>query len=77
MVEAYILINCDSGMAGKAAKKMSEQDGVKHVRVVTGLHDIVALVESSDMTSLASAIVDKIQKVEGVGKTVTMVCVEV
>ncbi len=77
MVQAYILINCNSGMAGKAAKKMSKLAGVRQVHVVTGLHDIVALVESRDLTSLASSIVGKIQKVEGVGKTVTMICVQV
>lgn len=77
MVEAYILINCESGMAGMAAKKMSEQAGIKGVKIVTGLHDIVALVESENLTTLATAIVDKIQKVEGVGRTVTMVCVDI
>ena len=76
MVEAYLLINCDSGMAGTAAKKMSEQAGIKSAKIVTGLHDIVALVESENLTKLATQIVDKIQKVEGVGRTVTMVCVE-
>ena len=77
MVEAYILINCDSGKAGVAARKMAEQQGVKSAKIVTGLHDIVALVESENLTTLASSIVDKIQKVDGVGRTVTMVCVEV
>jgi hypothetical protein len=77
MVEAYLLINCDSGMAGMAAKKMSEQSGIKSAKIVTGLHDIVALVESDNLTTLATQIVDKIQKVEGVGKTVTMVCVDI
>ena len=77
MVEAYILINCDSGSAGTAAKAMREQAGVKSAKIVTGLHDIVALVESEDMTSLAKAIVEKIQAVDGVGKTVTMICVDV
>lgn len=77
MVEAYLLINCDSGMAGMAAKKMSEQKGIKSAKIVTGLHDIVALVESDNLTTLATQIVDSIQKVEGVGKTVTMVCVDI
>jgi DNA-binding Lrp family transcriptional regulator len=77
MVEAYILINCESGKAGIAAAKMNQQDGVKSAKIVTGLHDIVALVESDNLSTLATSIVDKIQKVEGVGRTVTMVCVEI
>jgi DNA-binding Lrp family transcriptional regulator len=55
---------------------MSEQKGVKSAKIVTGLHDIVALVEGEDLNTLATNIVDKIQKVEGVGRTVTMICVE-
>ena len=76
MVEAYLLINCESGKAGMAAKKMSQQAGIKSAKIVTGLHDIVALVESENLSTLATSIVDGIQKVEGVGRTVTMVCVD-
>jgi DNA-binding Lrp family transcriptional regulator len=76
MVEAYLLINCDSGMAGKAAAEMGRLAGIKSAKVVTGLHDIVALVESGDLGALATTIVEEIQKIPGVGKTVTMVCVD-
>jgi DNA-binding Lrp family transcriptional regulator len=77
MVEAYVLINCDSGKAGTALKTMKELKGVKNARLVTGLHDIVALIEAQDLTDLAKAVIDKIQKTEGVSRTVTMVAVEV
>lgn len=76
MIEAYLLINCSSGTAGTAVNRMREQTGVKNARVVTGLHDIVALVESEDLTTLGTTIVDRLQKIEGVGKTVTMLCVD-
>lgn len=76
MVEAYLLINCESGKAGVAMKKMKALRGVKNVRVVTGLHDIVALVESRDLKTLASSVVNSIQKVPGISRTITMVAVE-
>ena len=76
MVEAYLLINCASGKAGVAMKKMKTLRGVKNVRVVTGLHDIVALVESRDLKTLASSVVNRIQKVQGISRTITMVAVE-
>jgi len=76
MVEAYLLVNCDAGKAGSAIKKIREMDTVKNARLVTGLHDIVALVQAKDLTDLAKTVVDKIQKVEGVSRTVTMVAVD-
>jgi DNA-binding Lrp family transcriptional regulator len=77
MIEAYVLINCDAGKAGGALRKLKEMKGVKNVRLVTGLHDVVALVEAQDLTDLAKAVIDKIQKTEGVGRTITMVAVEI
>ena len=77
MVEAYILINCEAGKAGTAYKTIQGQAAVKQARLVTGLHDIVALVESETLSTLAQTILDSIQKVDGVGRTVTMVAVDV
>ncbi|MFH1435308.1 MAG: Lrp/AsnC ligand binding domain-containing protein [Pseudomonadota bacterium] len=76
MVEAYVLINCERGQAGNAVKKIKELGGVKQVRLVTGLHDIVALVEGEDLTTLAGTILDKLQKTDGVSRTVTMIAVD-
>jgi len=77
MVEAYILVNCEGGKAGTAYKKLKDLKGVKNVRLVTGLHDIVALVEAKDLTDLAKAVLDSVQKTDGVSRTVTMVAVEI
>ena len=76
MVEAYVLINCETGQAGKAVKKIKDLGGVKQVRLVTGLHDIVALVEGEDLSTLAGTIVGKLQQTEGVSRTVTMIAVD-
>ena len=77
MVEAYVLINCNPGKAGTAYRKLSKVKGVKNARLVTGLHDIVALVEAKDLTNLAKAVLSKVQRTPGVGRTVTMVAVKV
>lgn len=76
MVEAYVLINCDSGKAGEAVRKIREIQGLKNAKLVTGLHDIVALAEAEDLKKLAQVVVDKIQRVDGVSRTVTMVAVD-
>ncbi len=76
MIEAYLLINCESGKAGTAIKKMRALRGVKNARVVTGLHDIIALVESKDLKSLGASVVNSIQKLPGISRTITMVAVD-
>ena len=77
MIEAYVLINCESGQAGNAVKKIRDLGGVKHVKLVTGLHDIVALVEGETLSTLAGTILDKLQQTEGVSRTITMIAVDV
>lgn len=77
MIEAYVLINCEKGKAASACNKIKNEKGVKHVKLVTGLHDIVAFVEAEDLTQLAKSILDKIQTTDGVARTITMVAVEV
>ena len=77
MVEAYVLITCNPGKAGTAYKRLSKVKGVKNARLVTGLHDIVALVEAKNLTNLAKAVLSKVQKTPGVGRTVTMVAVKI
>lgn len=53
------------------------RQGIKEVRAVTGLHDIVAYVEAKNHNSLGAIIVNRIETTEGVQRTVTMVTVKV
>ena len=76
MTGAYVLINCSAGKAGTVLRAL-RRVGVKEVRAVTGLHDIVAYVEAKDQNALGRVVVDKIQITEGVQRTVTMVTVKV
>jgi DNA-binding Lrp family transcriptional regulator len=76
MTGAYVLINCAAGKAGSVLRALRRQ-GIKEVRAVTGLHDIVAYVEAKNHNSLGALVVDKIQTTDGVQRTVTMVTVKV
>jgi DNA-binding Lrp family transcriptional regulator len=76
MTGAYVLINCSAGKAGSVLRALRRM-GVKEVRAVTGLHDIVAYVEAKNPNELGRAVVDKIQTTDGVQRTVTMVAVKV
>ena len=74
MTGAYVLINCAAGTAGQVVRAM-RRGGVKEVRAVTGPYDIVAYMEAKDPNRLGEAVVNKIQTIEGVQHTLTMVAV--
>jgi DNA-binding Lrp family transcriptional regulator len=74
MTGAYVLINCSGGKTGAVVRAL-RRNGIKEVRAVTGLHDIVVFVEARDTNKLGDVVVNKIQAIDGVSRTVTMVAV--
>jgi DNA-binding Lrp family transcriptional regulator len=75
MVRAYVLISASPGKAMQVAKTMAGVPGIKHADAITGEYDVIAQVEASDISGIGSIIVEKIQKIDGVFKTVTCLAV--
>jgi hypothetical protein len=71
-LEAYILINSESGKLWNIAEEALKIEGVKMANAVTGQFDIVAYVEFTRMDMLGE-IINKFQSIEGVLKTQTAV----
>ncbi len=71
MVKAYILMNVSSGRAAEVTKKMKEMEPVKQCHIVSGPYDIISLVEAKDFNSLGDFVVNTLQKMAGVERTVT------
>ncbi len=74
-LSAYLLINTEGGKALSVLKNLENISEIKVCHVVTGLHDIIALVEAKDTKDLADEIVNKIQKVDGISRTITCIVV--
>lgn len=72
---AYLLINTESGKALSVLKDLKDLEEVEHAHVVTGLHDLIALVNADSTKNLADEIVNKIQKIDGINRTVTCIVV--
>ncbi|MFO8062885.1 MAG: Lrp/AsnC ligand binding domain-containing protein [bacterium] len=72
---AYLLINAESGKALSVLKELEGLEEVEHAHVVTGLHDLIALVNADSTKNLADEIVNKIQKIDGINRTVTCIVV--
>ncbi len=76
MVTAYVLISAEPGKATDLVKGIQKISGVKDVHAVTGPYDAIAYIEAPNFSAIGDLIVAKIQKVEGVSRTLTCVSVE-
>jgi DNA-binding Lrp family transcriptional regulator len=72
-VRAFILIDTSPGKAKEVVQKLRGVQGVIYAHTVTGPHDIIALVESADVSSLGELVVHKIQSVAGVNRSLTSI----
>ncbi len=70
-MRAYVLINTTSGRALDVAKRIAGVPGIKAADAITGQYDVIAMCEAPDVTSIGTIIVDKVQKIDGVFRTVT------
>lgn len=75
VVKAYVLVQAQLGKARTVAKAITNVRGVKMVHAVTGLYDVIAYLELSNMTALSEVVVKKIQSVKGVERTHTAIVV--
>lgn len=75
MVTAYVLINTSPGRAMDVAKKLQATNGVTVADAITGEYDVIARIEGEDVNAIGGVIVEAVQKIEGVFKTVTCLAV--
>jgi DNA-binding Lrp family transcriptional regulator len=72
-VKAFILIDTSPGKARDVAQKIREVPGVSAAHAVTGPHDIIAIADAADVSSLGELIVHGIQSVPGVNRSLTSI----
>ena len=71
MIEAFVLIQAEVGMASRVGQTVRGMQGVRSSDVVTGPYDVVARVEAASIDALGSLVVSKVQAVEGITRTLT------
>jgi DNA-binding Lrp family transcriptional regulator len=76
MLEAFILIQTDVGTGAKVAREIGSVPGVRLSQSVTGPYDVVARAVAEDMDALG-ALIDEVQKVPGVTRTLTCPVIKV
>jgi DNA-binding Lrp family transcriptional regulator len=69
-VEAYVLIQTAVN-AAHVAGEIARLGGVRSAEDVSGPYDVVVRVHADDMDSLGKLVVESIQAVEGITRTLT------
>src|SRR5260370_22621712 len=72
-VQAFILIDTSPGKAKAVATKLRSVAGVSAAHAATGPHDIIAIAEATDVSSLGELIVHKIQSIPGGNRNLTSI----
>jgi DNA-binding Lrp family transcriptional regulator len=71
MVQAYILIQTDTGKASDVARTIAAMDGIESAQAVTGPYDVIVSARASDVDALGQLVVTQVQPVEGIDRTLT------
>ena len=71
MVQAYILIQTEVGKASAVAETISGVPGVVQAEDVTGPYDVIVRAEAETVDELGRLVVARIQRVEGITRTLT------
>jgi DNA-binding Lrp family transcriptional regulator len=75
-VKAFVLIETTPRQSKDILPKLVSLDGVKSVDPVTGPYDIIATLECEELNDIAELITTKIDRIEGVHRTVTCVAIK-
>lgn len=70
-VRAYILIQTEVGKAAQVAHAVAAIDGIVTSEGVMGPYDVVARAESETEAELGKLVVDRIQQLDGITRTLT------
>ncbi|GAA3166960.1 MULTISPECIES: Lrp/AsnC family transcriptional regulator [Streptomyces] len=71
MVQAYILIQTEVGRASAVAEVIAQIPGVVTAEDVTGPYDVVVRAQADTVDELGRLVVAKVQRVEGITRTLT------
>ncbi|GAA3988064.1 Lrp/AsnC family transcriptional regulator [Thermobifida alba] len=77
MVQAYILIQTEVGRAERVMPDISGVEGVTRVDYVTGPYDVIVRAQAEDMDALGRLVIARIQRIDGIARTLTCPVVNV
>jgi len=77
METIYVLIRTDAGQLEPVLNEVKKRDGIIEAAAVTGAFDIIAKIQTNDITRALSTVVKEIRNIEGIKTVESLVTVEV
>ena len=71
MLRAYILIQTEIGTGAGVASAIAGVGGVTSVSAVSGPYDLIAEAEAASVDEMGCVVMDRIQTVDGITRTLT------
>ena len=73
--KAYILIEVKAGQTSEVVIGLNEPAGVRSVDAITGPYDVIATVETADQRGIGRLVMDELQQLPGIKRTITCVVI--
>ncbi|MGH2655934.1 MAG: Lrp/AsnC ligand binding domain-containing protein [Actinomycetota bacterium] len=70
-MEAYVLVQTKVGVIGDVAGEIAAIKGVLSAEAITGPYDVIARAEAPSLDDLGRLVIQRIQSVAGVSRTLT------
>jgi DNA-binding Lrp family transcriptional regulator len=70
-MEAYVLVQTKVGVIGDVAGEIAAIKGVLSAEAITGPYDVIARAEAPSLDDLGKLVIQRIQSVAGVSRTLT------
>lgn len=74
-MSAFILMKVKPSSADRVLNEAKNIEEIKEVHLVTGIYDIIAVVEVDDLKKLGEVVAEKIHCIDGVSSTITCIVV--
>ena len=74
-MKAFLEMNIAPGKIKNILRELRRISSIKEVSAVTGHCDIIAAIDTADMETFSKLLLEKIQSLDGVTRTETLVCV--
>jgi len=66
--KAFVLINTARGKAKEVSDLIEQKNCVVSAHAVTGLYDVIAVLEAEDFTEMGDIVTSKIARISGVNR---------
>jgi DNA-binding Lrp family transcriptional regulator len=76
-MKVYVEMNVSPGRIKEILREMRRINNIREVSAVTGHCDVIAAIEVGDMEAFSKLLLERLQPLEGVTRTETLVCVPV